>query len=185
MPRPDGLVSAVILGVLILGLVRRRRRREPLVHVGSPAFRPAGAGLEFAVVERDGARWTREDVLVVRRTTDGSTFAICNACPHFGYPLHEGEIEKLPNSLLGAPVVSCPAHAYLFDMKRGTCVTNGGCAPAAVYAARVVGAELYLSEMPVEDGAEVGEHVLDRAQANALQLQMVDLALRNKYGDES
>lgn len=175
-------MTAFIFGSFALNLVRRRRRHEPLVRVGSPDFRPAGAGLEYAVIEHDGTTWTREEVLVVRRTADGAAFAICNACPHFGYPLHEGEIEELPDSLLGAPVVSCPAHAYLFDVSRGTCVTNDGCAPASVYAARMVGAELYLSELPV-DGAHVGARVLDRAQANALQLRMVDLALRKKYGD--
>jgi len=141
--------------------------------------------LEYFVVAM-GERWKGEDVLVVLRRTDGRLWAICNICPHAGYPLDEGDIEDLGESAsgrdLGSPVVSCPAHSYLFDMERGTCINMAdNCPPAPVYRAQLRGDRLFLSLQPDQDGA-TGTHKLCKSDENAIQLEMVDRALNRKYG---
>jgi nitrite reductase/ring-hydroxylating ferredoxin subunit len=180
----DYMVAGGIVGTTLLVVGRRHLARTQLVHVGTEAdFAPASADLEYAVIEY-GERWKSDDVLVVRRTSDRRLFAICNSCPHAGYPLHEGDIEDMCKGPFGhaiGPVVSCPAHAYLFDMQRGTCISEGKCPPTPVYRAQMRGRDLYLSREPIS-GGEIGTRALSRADANALQLQMVDLALAKKYG---
>ncbi|TWC38585.1 nitrite reductase (NADH) small subunit/3-phenylpropionate/trans-cinnamate dioxygenase ferredoxin subunit [Pseudomonas sp. SJZ079] len=47
---------------------------------------------------------------------DGQYFAIHNSCPHEDGPLGDG-------SLCGA-VVTCPIHAYEFDVTSGECLTE-------------------------------------------------------------
>lgn len=181
------------MAIFSVRVLRRHLARTAMLHVGCEAdFSRVNAELESCVVTYDGKRWKADDVLVVRRVGDGRLWAICNSCPHAGYPLHEGDIEDLSATsthakALGAPVVSCPAHAYLFDMERGTCLSAGSaarCPPASVYKAQMRGTELYLSREPVAGGG-VGASVLSVEQANALQLEMVDVALSRKYGNSS
>jgi nitrite reductase/ring-hydroxylating ferredoxin subunit len=151
------------------------------VHVGFRSdFRRRGEALEYVVIAH-GERWRAEDVLVVLRPSDLSVWAIANTCPHAGYPLDEGDIEDLGGSALDSPVVSCPAHAYLFDMQRGTCISMEGCPPAPVYRAELRGDRLFLSAQQVQGGA-TGTHMLCKSDENALQLEMVDRALTRKYG---
>ncbi|UVJ46304.1 nitrite reductase (NAD(P)H) small subunit [Pseudomonas sp. LS1212] len=47
---------------------------------------------------------------------DGQYFAIHNTCPHEDGPLGEGE--------LCGSVVTCPMHAYEFDVISGECLTE-------------------------------------------------------------
>lgn len=47
---------------------------------------------------------------------DGTFYAIDNTCPHRGGPLAEGELE-------GA-AVTCPWHAWQFDLKTGESLTD-------------------------------------------------------------
>lgn len=49
---------------------------------------------------------------------EGKIFALDNACPHMGGPLGEGEIED--------GCVTCPLHAWQFDIKTGLCVNIPG-----------------------------------------------------------
>ena len=47
---------------------------------------------------------------------DGHYFAIHNTCPHEDGPLGEGE--------LCGNIVTCPMHAYEFDVTSGECLTE-------------------------------------------------------------
>lgn len=49
---------------------------------------------------------------------DGKIFALNNECPHMGGPLGEGEIEGC--------CVTCPWHAWQFDIKTGSCINVPG-----------------------------------------------------------
>lgn len=44
---------------------------------------------------------------------DGKIYALNNACPHMGGPLNEGDIE--------GRTVTCPWHAWQFDIPSGEC----------------------------------------------------------------
>lgn len=44
-------------------------------------------------------------------------YAIVDACPHQGGPLHMGDIEDID----GAVCVSCPRHHWSFSLRDGTC----------------------------------------------------------------
>lgn len=180
-------VAAAALGAAVL---RARVARDAMLHVGGDAdFTRVNDELDSCLVRADGVRWRGDDVLVVRRRATGQLWAICDTCPHAGYPLHEGDIEDLAATSahaapLGAPVVSCPAHAYVFDLQRGTCLSAGSaarCPPAPVYTAQMRGGRLFLSAEPVAGGS-AGASVLSVVQANAVQLEMVDRALTRKYG---
>ena len=79
----------------------------------SRRVRVAGAGEvqpgEGRVVEVDGGTLALFNV-------GGRYYAIDNACPHRGGPLGEGDLD-------GA-VVSCPWHAWRWDVTTGTNVNN-------------------------------------------------------------
>jgi nitrite reductase/ring-hydroxylating ferredoxin subunit len=47
---------------------------------------------------------------------DGTFYAVDNTCPHRGGPLAEGELEGC--------AVTCPWHAWTFDLKTGESLTD-------------------------------------------------------------
>jgi nitrite reductase (NADH) small subunit len=49
---------------------------------------------------------------------DGSFYAIENICKHRGGPLGEGELE--------GETVTCPWHAWQYNVKNGNCLTKEG-----------------------------------------------------------
>jgi nitrite reductase (NADH) small subunit len=49
---------------------------------------------------------------------EGKIYALDNSCPHMGGPLGEGEIED--------SCVTCPWHAWQFDIKTGVCQNMPG-----------------------------------------------------------
>lgn len=49
---------------------------------------------------------------------EGKIYALDNTCPHMGGPLGEGKIEK--------GCVTCPWHAWTFDIKTGLCINVPG-----------------------------------------------------------
>ncbi len=71
------------------------------VAVGSTRDIPAGGAHAYVVGDREVAVFN----------VDGAYYAIENACPHQGGPLAEGFVE-------GA-VVTCPWHAWCFDVRTG------------------------------------------------------------------
>ena len=48
----------------------------------------------------------------------GNFYAVDNTCPHRGGPLAEGFVENLE--------VTCPWHAWTFDVKTGACTSAPG-----------------------------------------------------------
>src|SRR5262245_36185843 len=66
----------------------------------------SGTGRTFTV---DG-----KDVAVFN--VDGTFYALDNTCPHRGGPLGEGELEGC--------AVTCPWHAWTFDLKTGESLTD-------------------------------------------------------------
>lgn len=74
--------------------------------VGSVGELAAGEGL---VVEAGGRS-------VALFNVDGTYYAIDNSCPHRGGPLGEGDLE--------GRVVSCPWHAWRWDVSTGANVNN-------------------------------------------------------------
>lgn len=69
----------------------------------------AGAG---KVVEAKGQE-------VALFNVDGAFHAIDNACKHRGGPLGEGELD--------GTVVSCPLHAWTYDVTNGECFDDPDC----------------------------------------------------------
>ena len=122
-------------------------------------------------------------------TLDGRVFAIATACPHGGHRLSRGhaldptDIEDLAQ--FGAPFVSCPAHAYLYDVATGECVSSFGGGPGRcrVFATRVVGDRVYASaaETPATELGSLGHLPIETR--NAIGLRSVDLALKARYGE--
>lgn len=65
--------------------------------------------------------------------------AVDDECPHAGGPLSQGAV-------LDGTII-CPYHTWMFDLASGACVAGGRSASVAVYAARVVGADVWV-ELP-------------------------------------
>lgn len=76
------------------------------VRVAGTGEIPAGQG---RVVDAEG-----HSVAVFNM--DGQYYAIDNTCPHRGGPLGEGDLD--------GPVVSCPWHAWRWDVRTGANVNN-------------------------------------------------------------
>ena len=64
---------------------------------------------------------------------EGAFFAIDNTCVHRGGPLGEGEVE--------GNVVTCPWHAWQYDIKTGQCVNNPSAA-VKTYQVKVEGSDV-------------------------------------------
>ncbi len=78
----------------------------PRVRVGSTTDVPAGEG---RVVEAGGRT-------VALFNVDGSFYALDNTCSHRGGPLGEGELD--------GRVVTCPWHAWRWDVTSGANMNN-------------------------------------------------------------
>jgi len=63
---------------------------------------------------------------------DGTFHAIDNECPHRGGPLGEGELEGC--------LLTCPWHAWQFDIRTGESVTDDS--RVAVYPCKVEGGQV-------------------------------------------
>jgi toluene monooxygenase system ferredoxin subunit len=59
-----------------------------------------------------------EDVAVLMVNVGGEVFAYADRCPHAGTPLSLGHLE-------GA-VLTCAAHEWMFDCRRGVGITSPG-----------------------------------------------------------
>jgi nitrite reductase (NADH) small subunit len=78
------------------------------VSIAKVADVPAGQGL---AVEAQGRSLALFNI-------DGTFYAIDNACPHRGGPLGEGDLD--------GRVVTCPWHAWRWDVTTGANVNNPG-----------------------------------------------------------
>lgn len=67
--------------------------------------------------------------------SDGRLYAMDNVCPHRGAPLAEGHLE--------GNVVTCPWHAWQFNVTTGACLTVPA-SRAHAYPVRVEGGEILI-----------------------------------------
>jgi len=76
------------------------------VKIATLAEMPAGSAKAFEV----------RGTPIALYNVDGTLFATSNTCPHRGGPLGEGT--------LAAGVITCPWHAFQYDVPTGQCRTN-------------------------------------------------------------
>ena len=141
-------------------------------------------------------QWPGEPIVVWYRrvpgTEDCEVFAMQEACPHASISLVESDIEDLRAENVGklsGPCISCPAHSYVFDLGSGKCLTNRETPDARTYPA-------WAEPTPSGDAVRIlvrperhppnapGPPPLSQQEANSIQLEMVDRALRRRFGDE-
>ena len=72
-------------------------------------------------------------------TVGGTFYAVENSCPHQGGPLAEGWIE--------GPIVTCPWHAWCFDVRTGK-MTLSEFAAVEVFDVQLVDSTLAISSEP-------------------------------------
>ena len=95
------------------------------VRVAGKGEIPAGEG---RVVDAEGRA-------IAVFNMDGQYYAIDNTCPHRGGPLGEGDLD--------GPVVSCPWHAWRWDVRTGANVNNPA-VTVACYPVREDGGALFV-----------------------------------------
>ena len=88
---------------------------------GARARSPRMSGFVTACPRNDIAPGTGKTLTVGGKeialfNVDGNFYAIDNTCPHRGGPLGEGELEGC--------AVTCPWHAWTFDLKTGESLTD-------------------------------------------------------------
>jgi NAD(P)H-dependent nitrite reductase small subunit len=93
------------------------------VTVGKTTEIPPGTGTVAEV----------KDVAIALFNVDGKFYAIDNTCMHRGGPLGEGELE--------GDTVTCPWHAWQYNVKTGASITNPS-ACVKVYEVKVEGPEI-------------------------------------------
>ncbi|MBD5654935.1 MAG: Rieske 2Fe-2S domain-containing protein [Candidatus Eremiobacteraeota bacterium] len=99
------------------------------VPVAGTADIPEGRARAYVVGDREVAVFN----------VDGSFYAIENACPHQGGPLADGWIEN--------GVVTCPWHAWCFDVRSGE-MTLGGFTSVDTFDVQVDGSTISISDEP-------------------------------------
>ncbi len=99
------------------------------VKVGATAEIVPGEAKAYIVGDREVAVFN----------VDGAFYAIENSCPHQGGPLAEGFID--------GPIVTCPWHAWCFDVRDGS-MTLGDYSTVDAFDVRIVGPELEVASEP-------------------------------------
>ena len=99
------------------------------VPVASTADIPPGEARAFVVGDREIAIFN----------VSGRFYALENACPHQGGPLAEGFIE--------GEIVTCPWHAWCFDVTDGK-MTFGGFTTVDAFDVQVDGSTISVSSAP-------------------------------------
>jgi len=103
------------------------------VRVAAVGEIPAGTGKGFDVAGR---------LLAVFHVGDGRYYATSAVCPHEDGPLDEGLLEGGPDR----PVVTCPWHAFSFDLTTGACLVDPDL-NVPVYPVVLEGSDLFV-ELP-------------------------------------
>jgi nitrite reductase/ring-hydroxylating ferredoxin subunit len=99
------------------------------VSVARTADIPPGEAKAFVVGDREVAIFN----------IDGAFHAIENTCPHQGGPLAEGSLE--------GQVVTCPWHAWCFDVTTGE-MTMGGFTSVDAFDVQLEGSTISVSSEP-------------------------------------
>jgi nitrite reductase/ring-hydroxylating ferredoxin subunit len=101
----------------------------PFIDVATTHDIPAGQAKAYIVGDREIALFN----------VGGTYYAIENTCPHQGGPLAEGWLE--------GSVVTCPWHAWCFDVTTGA-MTMGGFTSVDAYDVQVAGSTIRVSTEP-------------------------------------
>ncbi len=91
---------------------------------------PNGTGMPVAAGRYDVALFN----------VGGTVYAIENSCPHQGGPLADGYLE--------GPFVTCPWHAWCFDVRSGK-MTLGEFATVARFGVRIENGAIFVSSEPL------------------------------------
>ena len=91
----------------------------------------------LADIPRQGARLVKTAMgcVAVFRTADDQVFAMQDRCPHKGGPLSEG--------IVHGTSVTCPLHAWVFDLNTGQ-AQGADAGAVATYAVKVEGGRVWL-----------------------------------------
>ena len=127
------------------------------------------------------------------KTTDQKTAALKDVGKALG--MKESDIEDLGQSCPGklqGPCIACPAHTYVFDARTGHCLTDDYTPSARIYSVKrtTSGASTVLwvarePNQPVSDqGGGRHEQGIGTDEGNAIQLLMVEKALKRRFGDD-
>jgi len=187
-----------------IALLRERIERVYVhVHTLKPNETVATAEFNRFVVDRSTcSQWSGEPVVVWHRGLD--FWAMQEACPHAAISLEASDIEDLmsefPNTQ--GPCISCPAHAYIFDLGSGACLTNANTNDARRYPVgltvgrwpRLLTAstgdddetdddalQVWLGREPLPPAVGAREAVGQKV-GDAIQIQLVRRALERKFG---
>eukprot|EP00929_Paragymnodinium_shiwhaense_P041458 TRINITY_DN21527_c0_g1_i1.p1 TRINITY_DN21527_c0_g1~~TRINITY_DN21527_c0_g1_i1.p1 ORF type:complete len:209 (-),score=37.83 TRINITY_DN21527_c0_g1_i1:450-1076(-) len=203
-PRLVTLASGAAAALLAVVFFRRRRSKADSQQPATDGFHCIGnvsdltAGpesvdvwkaLEFAPSSQAGEELTGGasdvDACALRREKDGLWVAFQRACPHAGIDLLAGDLEDLGNG----PIVSCPAHAYLFDATTGRCLWDAGrngppCTDSlqAYDVLETADGSIWVRKKP--KAVQVSAEQWDAAAANDLQMAVVNKVLDRKFPDE-
>jgi len=106
-----------------------RRCMSRFVPVAASTDIPPGEARAYVVGDREIALFN----------VDGTFYAIENACPHQGGPLAEGFID--------GPIVTCPWHAWCFDVRTGS-MTLGALSSVDAFEVQNDGSTISVSSEP-------------------------------------
>lgn len=95
----------------------------------------------LADIPRQGARVVRtaRGCIAVFRTATDEVFALNDRCPHKGGPLSEG--------IVHGSQVTCPLHAWVFDLNSGQ-AQGADVGQVATFPARIEGGRVFLAIAP-------------------------------------
>jgi nitrite reductase/ring-hydroxylating ferredoxin subunit len=110
-------------------VANERRCMSRFVSIATVGDIPPGEARAYVVGDREIALFN----------VDGAFYAIENACPHQGGPLAEGFID--------GPIVTCPWHAWCFDVRDGQ-MTLGGMTAVEAYDVAIEGSAISVSSKP-------------------------------------
>lgn len=79
------------------------------------------------------------EAICLARATDGTVYAIGDACTHEAYSLSEGEV--IGNE------VECPQHSSRFDLPTGLPTALPATTPVRVYPVKVIGEGIYVQRV--------------------------------------
>jgi nitrite reductase/ring-hydroxylating ferredoxin subunit len=119
-------------------------RPGDVVRVAALAELPLGEGRAVRVGARE---------LALFRTSESEVRAIAARCPHAGGPLADG--------IVSGGKVTCPLHAWKFDLATGEGTSPGGhCDAIPAYTAFVKDGEVFVALPPRGDGARAADSQL-------------------------
>eukprot|EP00941_MAST-03F_sp_MAST-3F-sp1_P002391 g2391.t1 len=129
-------------------------------------------------------------IALFRFKKNGKIYAIQDECPHVAVGhLSKGEADEIEdfdfekNRNKCKAAVSCPIHAFVFDLDTGACVTVDPCEDAKVFEVDVRNDEIWVKTEP-KHFEESKREWIGTAEGNRMQLHLVEKALNRVYGTE-